>query len=259
VAPLPEPVPSAPRSAREKPLALIIEDEPSGVELLRRMLDRGGYEVLVANDGQSGLAMARQHIPDLVLLDIALPKLDGWSVLDALGADESTRTIPVIVISVDDRKRISLEKGASDHLVKPVRSEELEAILQLYAARHKGQILLVEDDEATGRLYENALLQAGFDVTRASGVTQAKALIDSNSYSLVLTDLRMPDGDGFALIRKLAALPEGQQPPVLVVTGQPLDSHERSILISRSCSILPKAGLSPRNLVFRVSEVLDAA
>jgi CheY-like chemotaxis protein len=131
-----------------------VDDEPSSVELLRRMLERNGYATQVAHDGEAGLEQARSARPDLILLDVSLPRLDGWSVLDRLVADPATQAIPVVVVSVDDRKRISLEKGASDHLVKPVQGAELDAVLKLYARRHTGRILLVEDDEATARLYE---------------------------------------------------------------------------------------------------------
>jgi signal transduction histidine kinase/DNA-binding response OmpR family regulator len=259
LAPRSENLPVSMRARGEKPLAMIVEDEPSGVELLRRMLQRQGYEVVVANDGQAALDLARHRLPDIVLLDLGLPGLDGWSVLEALGVDEVTRHIPVIIISADDRRRISLAKGASDHLVKPVKGEELEAILQLYAARRSGQILLVEDDEAIGALYEKGLVQAGFCVKRVTGGFEAEALLDSEHFALIITDLKMPMGDGFGLLRKLAMMPEGKHPPVMVMTGQPLNALERDILAQRSCSILPKAGLSPRNLVFSVSEMLDAA
>jgi CheY-like chemotaxis protein len=198
-------------------------------------------------------------LPDNILMDIDLPKLDGWSILEALSAEPATQSIPKIVVSVDDRKRISLQKGASEHLVKPAKGEELEAILQLYAARRSGTILLVEDDEATGRLYEQGLRQAGFDVTRAAGASQAETVLAQQSFALVITDLKMPEGDGFSLLRFLSNLPEETRPPVLVMTGQPLNAIERKILQNRSQGILLKSGLSPRHLVSSVNEVLDAA
>ncbi|HWU01491.1 MAG TPA: ATP-binding protein, partial [Novosphingobium sp.] len=132
----------APRRAR--PLALIVDDEPSSIELLRRMLERNGYDVAFAADGQAGLDMALAQMPDMILLDLGMPGMDGWTLLDQLSADRQLARIPSIVVSVDDRRRISIEKGASDHLVKPVRAEELEDILRLYARRRNGTILLAE-------------------------------------------------------------------------------------------------------------------
>jgi len=244
---------------RVRPLAMIVDDEPSSVELLRRMLDRDGYDALVAHHGETGLDLARQVRPDIILLDLALPRMDGWSVLDALAADPMTRAIPTIIVSVDDRKRMSLAKGASEHLVKPVKGDELEAILMLYATRRSGTILLAEDDEATARLYEKGLLQAGFLVDRASNGAQAAEMIASRPYALVITDLGMPDGDGFGLIRAIADLPLDQRPPVMVVTGRSLRAEERAALEGCTRAVILKAGLSPRCLLSSISEVLDAA
>ena len=248
-----------PSGPRLRPLAVIVDDEPSSVELLRRMLERDGYDALVAQDGEAGLELARQVLPDIILLDLDMPRMDGWSVLEALAAAPETRDIPTIMVSVDDRKRVSLSKGASEHLVKPVKGDELEAILLLYAKRHSGAILLVEDDEATGRLYENGLRQAGFTVVRATSGAQAAEQIAAERFALVITDLRMPDGDGFALIAAIAALPVPERPPVVVVTGRSLMPEERAALEGSTRAVILKSGLSPRHLVSSVSEVLDAA
>lgn len=253
-------LPDAPMGRpRIRPLAMIVDDEPSSVELLRRMLDRDGYDALVAPDGEAGLAMARQARPDIILLDLALPGMDGWSVLEALAADPDTQAIPTIIVSVDDRKRVSLAKGASDHLVKPVKGEDLEAILALYATRHSGTILLAEDDEATAHLYEHGLRQAGFAVVRAASGAEAADLMAAQSFALVMTDLRMPGGDGFGLIDAIADLPADRRPPVVVVTGRSLRPDESAALEGRTRAVILKAGLSPRHLVSSITEVLDAA
>ena len=258
-------VPTVPESAqwptvrRDKPLALIVEDEPSSVELLRRMLDRNGYDTSIATDGQAGLAQALDQVPDVILLDIGLPRLDGWSVLDALAADPRTQAIPTIMVSVDDRKRISLEKGATEHLVKPVRPEELDAILHLYARRHSGMILLVEDDEATARLYDHGLRQAGFGVVCVVNGAQAKARLATEHFALVVADLKMADGDGLAVIDAIGERPVSDRPPLVVVTDILLKSEERRMLEQSAQAVIPKAGLSPRQLVARISVVLYAA
>ena len=244
---------------RARPLALVIEDEPSSYELLRRMLERNGYDVDYACDGQAGIEAAQARLPNVILLDITLPRLDGWGVLEHLKADPVLARIPAVVISVDDRKRISLEKGASDHLVKPVKVEELEDILQLYAIRRSGTILLVEDDEATALLYEHGLQQAGYSVVRAANGAEAIELVRDVMFALVITDLKMQGGDGFALIEAISKVPDPNRPPVLVVTGRPLTQLEREVLASGTQAVILKAGLSPRTLVSNVSEVLRAA
>jgi signal transduction histidine kinase/DNA-binding response OmpR family regulator len=257
---LPAATVTGPAPRRDQPLALVIEDEPSGVELLRRMLERGGYGVTIATDGTAGLQAAREIRPDLILLDLNLPCIDGWSLLDMLVQDAGLADVPIVVISVDDRKRLSLEKGACDHLVKPVPLDDLEHILDLYARPHSGTILLAEDDEATALLYERSLCQAGYGVLRATTGEQAITLLDTQKVALVLTDLKMPDGDGFALLRALADRAAETRPPALVVTGRHLSPYERTVLSRNAQGLIAKSGLSPRHLVASVSEALhDAA
>nr|WP_294851614.1 response regulator [uncultured Sphingomonas sp.] len=250
--------PPEPRERGSRPLALIMEDEPSAVELLRRLLDRNGYNCLVASDGQAGMELAKQSDPDIILLDIGLPKLDGWDVLDALGLDESLCAIPTIVVSVDDRVRLSIEKGASDHLVKPVKTDDVEEILQLYSHKKSGSILLVEDDPATARLYEKGLTQCGFNVVHAANGRDAINALANGEFALVVTDLMMPDTDGFQLIERISDIPLEQRPPVVVVTGCTLDTDQKRRLEKVVDSIQIKAGLTPRGLASRISGLLDA-
>ena len=250
---------AAPTPQRTQPLALIIEDEPSSIELLRRLLERAGYATQIAMDGTRGLSLARASLPDLILLDLAMPGLDGWGVLDALALDEALRDVPRVVISVDDARRQTVDKGASEHLVKPFRADELEAILALYAAPHTGTILLVEDDPATANLYEQGLRQAGYGVVRAGGGDEAVALLASQRFTLVVTDLNMPAGDGFAVISALGEMAPAARPPLMVVTGQQITPATRDILAAHAHAVILKSGLSPRALVASVSEVLHAA
>lgn len=253
-----EAAPAAPRERGNRPLALIMEDEPSAVELLRRLLDRNGYNCLVAGDGQAGVELAKSSEPDIILLDIGLPKLDGWDVLDALGLDENLRAIPTIVVSVDDRVRLSIEKGASDHLVKPVKTDDVEEILQLYSQKRNGSILLVEDDPATARLYENGLTQCGFNVVHVENGAEALDALETGEFALVVTDLMMPETDGFQLIERISEIAMEYRPPVVVVTGCTLDSDQKRRLEKVVDSIQIKAGLTPRGLASRISGLLDA-
>ncbi len=246
--------PKATRSNR--PLALIMEDEPSAVELLRRLLDRNGYTCLVASDGEAGVDLARTSEPDIILLDIGLPKLDGWDVLSALSDDDHLRAIPTIVVSVDDRTRLSIEMGASDHLVKPVKTEAVEEILQLYSQKRSGSILLVEDDVATARMYEKGLTQCGFNVIHAANGAEAIKRLDDGEFALVVTDLMMPEADGFEVIERISAIPVEKRPPVVVVTGATLAADQKKRIAKIVDSIQIKAGLTPRSLASRISELL---
>ncbi len=104
---------------------LVIDDDRPSADLLTAYLETAGFDVELASDGQSGLAMARQRGRQAIVLDIRLPGMDGWHVLEDLKSDPATTDVPVIIVSIVDERTRGLSLGASDHLVKPVSREEL--------------------------------------------------------------------------------------------------------------------------------------
>lgn len=104
------------------PKILIVEDNEPNREMLARRLERKGFSVVAAPDGEEGYAMARSETPDLILMDISLPGMDGWQVIELLKAEPATRDIPTIVLTahalVTDRSR-AVEVGCNDYFSKP--------------------------------------------------------------------------------------------------------------------------------------------
>jgi CheY-like chemotaxis protein len=117
---------------------LYVEDNDDNVYMLRNRLGRRGFKVLVAGDGQAGVAAAREHLPDLILLDLGLPVLDGWEVARLLKGDERTRAIPIIALSAHamegDRAR-ALAAGCDDYDTKPVDLGRLLGKVEALLAR----------------------------------------------------------------------------------------------------------------------------
>lgn len=105
------------------PKILVVEDNEISRDMLSRRLERRGYVVITAPDGEQGYSLTRSEMPDLVLMDISLPEMDGWQVIDLLKATESTRDIPIIVLTahglVNDRAK-ALEAGCVDYYAKPI-------------------------------------------------------------------------------------------------------------------------------------------
>ncbi|MFM6852534.1 MAG: response regulator [Sphingopyxis sp.] len=238
----------APPRCATRPLALIVDDEPSAVHLLARLVDQAGYDAIAAQDGDQCLAMARQARPDLILLDIAMPRRNGWQVLAELEADPVLHAIPTIVVSVDDDRRRAIAAGASDHLIKPVSKTDLASILQQYARTHSGTVLIVEDDVATARLYERGINQMGYESVLASNGQDALRALECGGVRYVVTDLRMPGGAGFSLVDAIWAMPAPTRPGIIVVTGKVLGDEEQARLRGKVARIIPKNGLSPRAL-----------
>ncbi len=236
-------------SKTDAPLILVIDDEPMAQELMGRWLMRLGYQTITAQDGVMGVEMARSMKPAIILLDVSMPKLNGWEVLELLRADDVTRLIPTIMVTAHDDRRRGILLGASEHITKPVEREDLARILALYSGKGEGTILLVEDDPMIAEIYSRGIEQAGFGVDHASNGLEALKLMDHKSYSLAVVDLMMPEMDGFQLIEALEQRDPNNMMPIMVVTAKELTRDDRQRLAGRIQKLRTKGGLSPRDLV----------
>lgn len=118
-----------------------IEDEPEMIDLVRLILNRRGYEIIGANGGREGLDMVRQQTPDLVLLDLMMPDMDGWDVYQQMKADERTQNIPVIVVtakaqSIDKVLGLHIAK-VDDYISKPFSPQELVDSIEKVMAKNQ--------------------------------------------------------------------------------------------------------------------------
>jgi CheY-like chemotaxis protein/two-component sensor histidine kinase len=131
---------------------LVIDDDPAARSLIGRILGRDGFRVVEAEDGATGLRLARDLHPDVITLDILMPGLDGWEVLAALKADAALERIPVVVVTIVDERNASFALGAADYLQKPITRDQLLDSLR-HAVRDRGadEALLASHDDETAR------------------------------------------------------------------------------------------------------------
>jgi signal transduction histidine kinase/DNA-binding response OmpR family regulator len=213
----------APDVVAGRPTVLVIEDDPAAQELLRVHLEGAGYGVVVTGSGRQGLEWLSQIRPDAVILDILLPEMDGWEILQRLKGDAATRSIPVMVVSVVDDRQLGLALGAVDYLVKPVSRELLlESIGRLtfttkVRTRTVTVLVIDPDRDALGR-YRQLLEPDGFRVIAstdsASGLQRA---IDERP-DLILLDALLTDVDGFELAATLRHDPQTSAIPIWLTT-----------------------------------------
>ncbi|MFH1359952.1 MAG: response regulator [Candidatus Omnitrophota bacterium] len=112
---------------------LIIDDDPTVVKLIKTRLEANGYGAIVAKDGREGLHQAKTHKPDLILLDVLMPDIDGYTLVKELKKDEELRTIPVIIITIKEQLQdLFKQEGVKDYLVKPINTQELLAKVRNY-------------------------------------------------------------------------------------------------------------------------------
>ena len=270
---------------KSKPVkVLIIEDEEALLSVLEHKLTREGYEVSLARDGEQGLEQIKAIKPEVVLLDILMPKLDGFGVLAKLHSDGLISTLPVIVISNSgqpveiDR---ALKLGARDYLVKaefspeevvekvrkvlsgpPAVSEEGEAISILPpsasspAKSQSARILIIEDDQFLRDLMERKLIKEGFVVETAIEGESGLQKIKSWRPDLVLLDIILPGLDGFSILEKVKADASVASIPVILLTnlGQ-RDDVEKGLKLG-AVGYLVKAHFTPGDIVEKVKSVL---
>ena len=255
---LPEPVPEPATSAEagvfaltaegveRGDLVLVIDDEASQRELMTRFLQNQGYIVRTAADGSSGLELARTLLPRVVLLDVMMPGMDGWSVLNALKADPTTDKIPVVMVSFVAEAGISAAMGAADAVPKPVDWPRLKEVLERF--REPGGDVLVVDDDADMRLRLRSVLErGGWTVSEAGNGAEALDKVAHAPPHLILLDLTMPVMDGFSFLHRLRQTPGCNDIPVVVLSARDITREERESLDGAD-RILKKGETSMRDL-----------
>jgi CheY-like chemotaxis protein/two-component sensor histidine kinase len=239
--PLPDTVPAAPASLppeRSRPLVLAVDDEPEALELLKNFLQDGNYDVLTASSASEAVSLAREHQPDVITLDILMPGGTGWEVLHTLKNNPKTATVPIIVVSVVDRKELGFILGASDYLVKPVSKDELiQAIRQHSGRLARGSPILVVDDEPEDlRNMMAAVEEAGYTPILAKNGLEAVRHVERIRPRAVVLDLVMPEMDGFETLQRMRANPALAEVPILVLTARNLSQAESELLLRNANS-----------------------
>ncbi len=215
-----------------KPLILIVDNEASARELLATHLG-SEYQVALAQSGAEALARAKELCPDAIALDVLMDNGDGFDVLTVLRKDPETRDLPVIILSVVDRKRVGFALGATDYLVKPIhKSALLEAFNKHIPSRidDDAAILLVDDDPRTLELLEQTLRAAGYETQSVRSGVRALEVLSSKLIGAVMLDLLMPGMDGFEVLRHIRSQETLRDLPIFVMTGKTLTSEELTLL-----------------------------
>ncbi|MDA7771981.1 response regulator [Pseudomonadales bacterium] len=243
----------------EGKVILIIDDEPSAHDILKRKLSDSGYQLISALDGTKGLALARELKPDLILLDILMPGKDGWTVLGDLKEDEETCDIPIIVVSMMDDDHSAASLGADAFMTKPVDRDQLAAKIEaIFGQSLVGRkALVVDDDEQARDILSRTLTQYGMEVDDAENGAVAFGKV-GQGYDLVILDLSMPVMDGFEFLARLDDLGLTEKPEIIVFSAMHLDETMRARLEGSCVEVLNKTEVnSESELVASISRALS--
>jgi CheY-like chemotaxis protein len=240
------------RLAPDDHVLLIVEDDESFARILLDLAREKGFRAVVAVRGDTGLALARHLKPDAITLDVELPELDGWTVLDRLKHDPETRHIPVHMISVTEERQRALTLGAMAHVTKPVTKEALDDAfgrIKGFVDRRVKNLLVIEDNDVERSSIVDLIGNGDVHTTAVASGEEALAAMRGKPFDCIVLDLGLADMSGFELLEKMKAEPALASIPVIVYTGRDLSKSAETELRRMAETIIIKDVKSPERLL----------
>jgi CheY-like chemotaxis protein len=230
---------------------LIVEDDPHYARVLLGLAREKGFKGIVATRGAQALELARQFHPTAITLDIFLPDMLGWTVLNNLKLETLTRHIPVQIISLEGERQHGLAHGAFSYLVKPVTTEALSGCfdrIKAFATPHTKRLLVVEDNTVERESIVELLGHTDIEITAVGSGREALAALLDKTFDCCVLDLRLPDMSGLELLERVRSEPALHHVPIVVFTGKELSPQEEQELKSVAKSVVLKDVQSPERL-----------
>jgi len=235
---------------------LIIEDDLNFAKILQGMVRERGFAVLVAADGESGIALADRYLPSAVVLDVMLPHIDGWGVMRALKDNPRTRHLPVHFITCLEDRQKAMAMGAIGFVTKPLSAEQLGEVFQSIEtslAKSVRRLLIVEDDGDEAKSMRALLEERDVDITVAASGNDAIDLLATQPFDCMVLDLGLSDMSGFELLEQLQGMEGARRIPVIVHSGRDLSHEDERRLRHFAESIIIKGTMSPERLLNEVT------
>ena len=252
-------------------LVVAIDDEPDVLKIIQSVLEDTPYRVLGINESSRAVAIVSKLQPYAVTLDISMPGLNGWQVLQQLKSNPDTANIPIVMLSVLSDRSAGYVLGASEYLTKPIEPSLLLSTLARLTKRPTpvltgsvgtilpaDYILVVDDEPDICSVLQQTLEAANFTVQTASDGLLALAMVQKSPPRLILLDLMMPAMDGFEVLHNLKSQPATANIPVVILTAKTLTEADYTNLRRGSDYIFQKGRLPLPTLVSKLKELLDA-
>ena len=231
---------------------LIVEDDPHYARVLCDLSRDKGFKVLVAMTGTEALALAREYHPTAISLDVMLPDMLGWTVLNHLKQDPKTRHIPVQMLTLDEDRHHGLSRGAFAFVTKPTSTDELNSALariREYSQPRRKRLLVVEDNPAEQLSTRELLWHEDIDIDVIDSGSAALEALKRDIYDCIVLDLHLPDMSGFDVLEQIKGNARLRDLPVVVFTGRELSAEEDAQLHTLARSVVVKDVESPERLL----------
>ncbi len=241
-----------------KKIILAIDDDPQVIGLYERYLNPQGYHVVPLTDPSKAKERILEIKPFAVTLDIMMPGLDGWAVLNTLKSDPATREYPVVICSITEKADKGFSLGAADYLVKPILEEDLvHALDRLNKNGEIHEVLVIDDDLNDLRLMGKILSEQGrYKPVLVQGGRRGWEAINEKAPHAIILDIFMPDMDGFTILESLRDHPMLRDIPVLVVSGGGLTNEQQKQLSDFGQRLIDKGSLNDGQLISSIEEAL---
>jgi PAS domain S-box-containing protein len=229
---------------------LVCDDDAAVREVVGNLLEARGFRVKTVGSGAEAIRVAAAEHPDLIVLDLVMPSLNGWQVTDALKADPTTADIPVVIFSVLRPNEIGDGDKAGEvagWVTKPLEESQLFKTLSeaLRGRTGKTRVLVVEDDPDLSRVMEYMLKRDGIEVRVARSGREAIQVLSEFKPDLLVLDLVLPLGDGFTVVQWLRQSKNFRDLPVMVYSGRDLSPDEKSKLTVGRTQFFTKGRVAP--------------
>lgn len=255
-----QPVPHRDLPLQAKKQILVIDDDPDAVYLLQENLNQQEFEISGARNGSDGLRMALQQHPQAILLDVVMPGADGWQVLHDLKQNPATAGIPVIFLTILDKKALGFSLGAADYLLKPLDPvtvrEALDRVILAGEYRQR-TILVADDDPAVADMLSQFLPESTFRLESVFDGISALEAIATHRPDILLLDIAMPRLDGFGVLEVLRSNPVTHSLPVIVLSAKDLSAPETARLKETVTLVMKKQGFQGEKLLNQINTLLD--
>lgn len=235
---------------------LVVDDDPKIIKGISESLYDAGYNTIGAQSGKEALQLAEKHQPFAITLDIVMPEMDGWEVLQKLKNKSITKDIPVIIISVNEDKETGGALGAVGFVSKPLDQKMLMKEINKISASPE-TVMIVDDNDFELKHMAKILEAEEINILMATGGKECINLLKNNIPDILVLDLMMPDMDGFQVLEKIRKKPETKYLPVIVVTAKDLSKEDDAKLSGNVSKVITKSDTTPQDLHKEIKRIIS--
>ncbi|MCP4551726.1 MAG: response regulator [Bacteroidetes bacterium] len=236
---------------------LIVDDEPDVIKMIADYLTQEGYNIITATSGKEAIKLAETYQPFAVTLDVLMPEMDGWEVLQKLKQNNKTAGIPVIIVSVSDNRQTGLALGAVGYISKPVNKKVLISEIFKIGGENASSVLVVDDNNIDLKMATQIIENEGIQTIAANDGYKCIELLKETVPDVLVLDLVMPQMDGFEVLEKIRNQPETSTLPVIIVTAKDLTTEDRHKLSGTVSSIIKKSGTDRQTLLLEIKKIIS--